>query len=379
MAFGRVRVPATRVSVVAHDMATALGVGAETCWDALLAGRVALAPDPRFYPSDAGQCYPVGAVSACDAPEAEGRSRFMRLVSCLLPAMRGAIPADAKLILATTIGEIDLLETSVREGAAGDGSPLGTLAAVRATLGLTRPGLLLSAACASSTAALAAGAEWIASGKEDCVCVLGCDALSEFAYSGFLSLQALSAGLSQPFAASRDGLNLGEGVGFILLMSERRAREENRPRLGRVAGWGQSSDAYHATTPDPDGKGLSRAIRAAMACAGTAPEDIAAICAHGTGTPFNDAMEERAFATGFAGRPSPLFGIKGSLGHTLGAAGVIEAIFSLLALRDGRVPPTAGNAALPGARIAGAFALTTNSGFGGINAALVLHREEAGA
>ena len=368
-----------RVNVVAYDMATALGVGAETCWDALLAGRVALAPDPRFYPSDAARCYPVGAVAACDAPEAEGRSRFMRLVSCLLPAMRGAIPADAKLILATTIGEADMLEASVQEGTTGDCPPLDTLAAVRAALGLARPGLLLSAACASSTAALAAGAEWIASGKEDCVCVLGCDALSEFAYSGFLSLQALSAGLSQPFAAGRDGLNLGEGAGFILLMSDARAHEENRPRFGCVAGWGQSSDAYHATTPDPDGKGLARAIRAAMTRAGIAPADIAAICAHGTGTPFNDAMEECAFAAGFAGRPPPLFGIKGALGHTLGAAGVIEAVVSLLALRDGHIPPTVGNAALPGARIAGAFALTTNSGFGGINAALVLHREEAGA
>jgi 3-oxoacyl-[acyl-carrier-protein] synthase II len=158
----------------------------------------------------------------------------------------------------------------------------------------------------------------------------------------------------------------------MLLMSGERARAENRPFLGRLAGWGQSGDAYHATSPDPAGGGLARAVRAALARAGAAPDAVAAVCAHGTGTPLNDAMEAQAFTDVFGAAAPPVFGVKGSLGHTLGAAGVLEASFTLLALREGRIPPTVGNAALPGGPIAGRFALTTNSGFGGINAALVL-------
>jgi len=371
------------VIVVDYDMVTALGKDAQKSWHAIIAGhagKCGLAPDTRFYPADADKCYPVGVVAAADSEAVMGRSRFMRVMAPLLPGMGTVVPPDAKLILATTVGEIDLLEANCE-----DGKPLDTLTHVREELGLERPGLLLSAACASSTAALATAGEWIASGRESCVCVLGCDALSEFVYSGFLSLQALSAGHARPFAPDRDGLNLGEGAGYMLLMSDERARKERRWREGRLAGWGSACDAYHATTPDPEGKGLVRAIRAALECAKLKPSDIASICAHGTATPFNDAMEECAFADVFRSvpqsalntfvfgknKPPPYFSVKGAIGHTLGAAGVIEAIFTLLALDCEHVPFTVGNANLPRRNVGGRFGLTTNSGFGGINTALV--------
>jgi 3-oxoacyl-[acyl-carrier-protein] synthase II len=387
MAQRRICVPAKQhdVIVVDYDMITALGKDAQKSWDALLAGKAALAPDARFYPADTEKCYPVGVADAVDNVDTVGRSRFMRVMAPLLPTMGCVVPQDAKLILATTVGEIDLLEAN-RE----DGKPLDTLAHVREQLGLERPGLLLSAACASSTAALATAAEWIASGRESCVCVLGCDALSEFVYSGFLSLQALSSGVSRPFAPDRDGLNLGEGAGFMLLMSDERARKERRWRQGRLAGWGSTCDAFHATSPDPDARGLIRAIRAALARAKIKPHEIASICAHGTATPFNDAMEERAFTEVFKVKPPPKFlgmklweekpplfySVKGAVGHTLGAAGVIEAIFTLLAVDNECVPPNVGNANLPHRRTRGYYGLTTNSGFGGINTALVFFSYE---
>ena len=367
-----------RVRVVAGDMVTALGLGTETCWAGLLAGRCALAPDARFYPSDPTLCFPVGVVTACDetaeAPAA-ARSRFMRILSQLMPALRQTVPMDAQLILATTVGEADLLEADVLCGKTqGPGGDLhATLARVREALGLQKPGILLSAACASATSALALGADLIAWGRASCVCVIGCDALSEFAYSGFLSLQALSHEPARPFDPARDGLNLGEAAGYALLMSDGRAHAEGRPCLGYVEGWGQSGDAIHMTTPAPDGSGLTRAIERALQVGACKPEEVAAICAHGTGTPFNDAMEEKAFQTVFE-NPPPVYGIKGAMGHTLGAAGVVEACLTLRALHANQAPPTIGHAARGAVATSGNYALTTNSGFGGVNVALLLKR-----
>lgn len=362
------------VDIVAGDMVTALGVGTETCWRGLLENRCGLKPDTRFYPTDPSQCYPVGAVSECEDPSSDD-SRFMRLISLLLPGLKAALPEDAQVILATTIGEIDLLENEVLTGAKGkaDGDPQQTLIRVREALGVRRPVTFFSAACASSTGALALGAERIGSGRASCVCVLGCDALSEFAYSGFLSLQALSKENARPFAPDRDGLNLGEAAGYALLMSPDRARSEGRAILGSLAGWGQSCDAVHMTTPAQDGAGLARAVTRALQSANLEPDRIGAICAHGTGTVFNDAMEEAAFQTVF-GKPPPFFSVKGAIGHTLGAAGVVETGLLLHALRESRTPPTVGNPGLPGQTFQSVCALTTNSGFGGINAALVLRR-----
>ena len=366
------------VSVVAQEVVTALGVGTEACWRGLVEKRCALMPDSRFYPSDPAQCYPVGAVAECDvASRTSGDSRFMRLLSLLLPSLRRAVPEDARVILSTTVGETDLLEREVLAGKPGGtgGELHATLARVREAVGAKPPALLLSAACASSTSALALGAEWIASGRENCVCVIGCDALSEFVYSGFLSLQALSRQAAKPFAPERDGLNLGEAAGYALLMSEARARVEKRPCLGTVAGWGQGGDAVHMTTPAQDGSGLVRAVTRSLDVAARRPEEVGAICAHGTGTPFNDAMEETAFSAVF-GRTPPLFGIKGAIGHTLGAAGVVEMCLTLHALQARQTPPTVGNPKRGGEQIKGDYALTTNSGFGGINVALLLRRGE---
>lgn len=368
------------VRVVAQEIVTALGVGTEACWLGLVEKRCALVPDSRFYPSDPAQCYPVGVVRECDgAPlsPAAGESRFMRLLSILLPSLRRVIPDDARVILSTTVGETDLLERELLAGKSGGagGDLHVTLARVREALGSKQPALLLSAACASSTSALALGAEWVASGRFNCVCVIGCDALSEFVYSGFLSLQALSRRAAQPFHPGRDGLNLGEAAGYALLMSEARARAEKRPNLGTVEGWGQGCDAAHMTTPAQDGAGLVRAVTRALDVAAMRPEKIGAICAHGTGTPFNDDMEETAFLSIFGNVP-PLFGVKGAIGHTLGAAGVVEMCLTLRALRARRTPPTVGAERLPSQALRSDYALTTNSGFGGINVALLLRRGE---
>jgi 3-oxoacyl-[acyl-carrier-protein] synthase II len=167
-------------------------------------------------------------------------------------------------------------------------------------------------------------------------------------------------------------------------MNADRAGREDRKRLGTILGWGITNDATHITAPSKSGRGLVQAVDQALKTAKRNPEDIAAISAHGTGTVYNDLMELNAFSQVFGERKVPMYSIKGAIGHTLGAAGAIEVILGLKALASRIIPPTVGFAkpeygaegqVSPQAQpVSGDYLLTTNSGFGGVNAALVLGR-----
>ncbi|MCL4731995.1 MAG: beta-ketoacyl-[acyl-carrier-protein] synthase family protein, partial [Planctomycetes bacterium] len=181
---------------------------------------------------------------------------------------------------------------------------------------------------------------------------------------------------ARPFDVARDGLSPGEAGAACVL-----ARAADAPGAPRLAGWGASNDANHISGPSRDGSGLALAIERALA--GMDRSRVVAICGHGTGTRYNDAMEARAFHAVFGLRVPPVFGVKGSIGHTLGAAGLIEVILSARVAATGLIPPTAGFArgdddfaldVVHGAprRVAPGLVLTTNSGFGGMNTALVI-------
>jgi 3-oxoacyl-[acyl-carrier-protein] synthase II len=263
----------------------------------------------------------------------------------------------------------------------------GLLRRISGRFGLGAPAININAACASSTVAVARASSLIAAGKSEAVLVVCLDLVSEFVFSGFSALQALTPTVCRPFDRNRDGLTLGEGGAALLLMSRERARREGRPELGIVAGWGAANDATHITAPARDGCGLIQSVRQALRRAGIAKESIAAISAHGTATVYNDQMELTAFRTLFGERAIPMHSVKGSIGHTLGAAGGIEVALGLRCLHAGRLPPTVGmlepeeagegflsRSAQP---IQGSYLLSTNSGFGGVNAALILRRGEA--
>ena len=215
--------------------------------------------------------------------------------------------------------------------------------------------------------------------------VCGLDLVSEFVFSGFSALHALSSTACRPFDVSRDGLLLGEGAACLLLMSERRMQQEKRRSLGRIAGWGIASDAHHVTAPSRTAEGLILAVRQAMNRAKVTPADVAAVNAHGTGSVYNDAMELVALHTIFDPLP-PFHSVKGALGHTMGACGALEAIVGLCSLQHQRIPPTTGlqtpeprgdgRIRAEAQAISGDYLLTSNSGFGGINAAIVLQRSE---
>jgi 3-oxoacyl-[acyl-carrier-protein] synthase II len=170
-------------------------------------------------------------------------------------------------------------------------------------------------------------------------------ALTGLARAGFAAMGATSElGVSRPFDARRDGFIMGEGAGVLVLEEESAAVARGARVLGRVCGYGATSDAYHLTAPDPEGNGASRAISLALADAGVDPSRLDYVNAHGTSTPLNDRSETTALKTalGDAAYGVPISSLKSSIGHLLGAAGAVEAIATVLALRDRLAPPTLG-------------------------------------
>lgn len=240
-------------------------------------------------------------------------------------------------------------------------------------LGLTGPMATVSTACSSSAKVFLIAQRWIEAGLVDAAVVGGVDSLCLSTLHGFDSLQLLSSDVCRPFDAARRGISIGEAAGFMLLSRE--------PAPVVFSGGGQSSDAWHMSTPHPEGEGAQAAMRAAMAAASLAAEEIGYVNAHGTATQANDRSESAALSAVFGPRAVPISSTKGVTGHTLGAAGIVESIITTQALGRATLPPSA-NCGSPDpaldvdlvtaprpARIR--HAMTNSFGFGGSNCALV--------
>jgi 3-oxoacyl-[acyl-carrier-protein] synthase II len=291
--------------------------------------------------------------------------------------------------LGTTLGGIGAWLEVVRGRAASARrwSWSGPGEAIAEAHGAGGPVTVASVACASGNAALGTALDLIRSGRADQVIAGGVDALSDFVVAGFASLKALDPEPCRPFDRSRRGLNLGEGACILIVESEAHARARGAPIRAFLDGYGAAADANHMTGPDREGRGAALAMRAALADATLDSGAIDFVSAHGTATPFNDAMEAKALQTIFGAHAQkvPLNSIKGAIGHTLGAAGAFEALLCVRTMETGLIVPTPGfaerdpeidldvvaGAARP-ARVAAA--LSTSSGFGGVNATIVLRR-----
>lgn len=249
----------------------------------------------------------------------------------------------------------------------------------------TGPILTVVNACSSGTDAMGVAMAWLKADLCDAVLAGGADELSPIPTVGFHALGLTSPEPCKPFDRTRRGLNLGEGAGVAVLeRTDSAARRGRKPNLF-VAGFGAASDGYHLTAPHPDGLGLEWAVRAALREAGIEPGDIDFVNAHGTSTPENDRIEGAALARIF-GSGVRAISTKGATGHTLGAAGGIETVFTALALREGWIPPSIGFAerdeGIPFAPLTEVtpvirrHALSTSLAFGGNNAVVVLERRE---
>jgi 3-oxoacyl-[acyl-carrier-protein] synthase II len=202
----------------------------------------------------------------------------------------------------------------------------------------------LSSACSSGANAIVVAASWLLLGECDIVLAGGADGLCRLTQAGFGALSACDPEPCRPFDVRRRGLNLGEGAGFVVLERAETARARGAVVACELGGWGIGSEAHHITNPDASGKTPARLLTRALERAGLGPTDLDYINAHGTATPLNDAMESAGIvaALGAEAARVPVSSSKGQLGHTLAAAGAIEAVLTTLALRDGVVPPTVG-------------------------------------
>ena len=207
---------------------------------------------------------------------------------------------------------------------------------VRTYLGLQGPAMVISTACSSSAKVFATAARFMQAGLCDAAIVGGVDCLCHTTLYGFSALQLLSPGPCRPCDEDRDGLSLGEAAGYVLLEHSERV---GRPGSVALLGYGESTDGYHMSHPHPEGAGAIRAIRDSLGRAGLRPEDIEYINLHGTATMANDSVEDKAVYSIFGARPA-CSSTKGWTGHTLGAAGVTEAVISALCLTHGLIPGT---------------------------------------
>ena len=383
---------------------TPLGAGAQTLHERWSAGASGItggeAPCRTFRPTD-----------SMSAKEARRSDRFTQLaVAACAEALAhagwdGAMPYAADrvgCVLGTGIGGIGTLEENhlrLHERGPDGVSPLAVplmmsnagAAALSMRHGIRGQTYGLVSACAAGAHAIGAAARMIQAGDADAVVAGGSEApLTPLARAAFAALDATStSGVSRPFDARRDGFVMGEGAAVLVLEDAGSARARGAPVLAEVAGYGATSDAHHLTAPDPTGTGAAGAIRAALADAGLEPQDVDYVNAHGTSTPLNDRAETSALkaALGERAQAVPVSSTKSAIGHLLGAAGAVEAVATVLALRDRLAPPTLGwaepeegldldyvpDTARPLAATNGQVVGLSNSfGFGGHNAVLCL-------
>ena len=249
--------------------------------------------------------------------------------------------------------------------------------------GLDAPAQVIANACASGTNAIGHAFSSIRAGQYQRVLAGGYDALSELVFVGFDSLQASTPEKCRPFDARRSGMVLGEGAALLALEELESAQRRGAEILAEIVGYGISTDNHHLTQPNPDGSGPRHAMEQALAGADLTPDQIGYINAHGTATAFNDAAEGKAIQQMFDG--VPISSTKSMMGHSLGAAGAIEAIVGLLALQRQLLPPNINfrepdpelrlNIIANEARHAEFDCVLSNSfGFGGTNASIVLRK-----
>lgn len=248
-------------------------------------------------------------------------------------------------------------------------------------IGARGPALTVVNACSSGTDAIGVALSWLNNGLCDIAIAGGADELNRIPLCGFGSLGIVSMDLCAPFDRDRKGLNLGEGAGILIIETKESAQKRGIDSDLFLAGYGSSSDAYHLTAPHPEGTGLKISIQKALKDAGIKPEEVSFVNAHGTATPDNDLVEGKVLAEIF-GTDLKLLSTKGSTGHTLGAAGGLEAVFTASALREGWIPASIGfknkDEAIPltpvreRTVINGRYAVSTSLAFGGNNAAIVI-------
>ncbi|PSO49889.1 MAG: beta-ketoacyl-[acyl-carrier-protein] synthase II [Actinobacteria bacterium QS_5_72_10] len=416
--------PRAEAVVTGLGAVTPYGVGVDAFWEGLLSGRNTgrrvTAFDPQGYPTQIAcditgfdplahlprklvrQVDPFAQYALIAAEEALLDAKLIEPGEGLaLPLVSGVDPTRVGTLVASGVGGMSEMTTQydrLREGGPKQVRPFMAIAmplnmgggqiAIRHNL--QGPAFSAVSACASGTDAVGMGLDMLRSGRADVILAGGAEAaINSLVLAGFAAAGALSRRndepdrASRPFDVDRDGFVMGEGAGMLVLETPEHAAARGATPLGRLAGYGSSDDAYHATAPSPDGSGAARALRTALSDAGLQPTEIDHVNAHGTSTPTNDPSEAAALRAVFGEHVHQLAATstKSAIGHLLGGAGGIEAVATVQAMCQGTVPPSQNLdhqdpeceldvvAGQP-RRVAMQTALSESFGFGGHNSVL---------
>lgn len=407
-----------RVVVTGLGAVTPLGTTVDSFWAAAQEGKSGIGPitlvDASALPVQfAGEVKDFDPTLYMDRKEAKRSARFTQFaIAAAKQAWQDsglsleAVDAErVGVYIGSGMGALDVIEEEVlklRDKGASRVSPFliptvivnmaGGNVAIQ--LGLKGPNLCHVSACSTGAHAIGDAFRQLQYGDVDVMLAGGTEAvITPLAIAGFAAAKALSPGhasgdptrASRPFDAQRNGFVMGEGAGVMVLETLEHAQARGARILAEIVGYGLSDDAYHITMPAPEGEGAQRAMRMALKNAGLAPSDVSYINAHGTSTEANDKYESAAYMGVFGDRVPPISSTKSMIGHLLGAAGAVEAIACVLAIRDGVLPPTINYEAVDpncsldyvpnqARRAPVDVAMSNNMGFGGHNASLVLRR-----
>lgn len=355
------------VVITGAGIVSAIGIGKSANYRALLQGKSGIGM-PCYLPTSHKE-FPVGEVKCtnreleellglhvvapqCNKVQGEtiektdyARSELFAMVAireALEEATLGEIKPIMALVSGTTVGGMDKTEAVYPNHLTSEilqhhdcGSSTNRIADFFGCFNMTNT---VSTACSSATNAIIMAARLIESGKVDMAVAGGTECLTRFHLNGFKSLMILDRKPCSPFDINRNGLNLGEGAGYLVLESESSARARNAKILGILSGYGNACDAYHATASSPDGYGAYQAMAQALSKAHLTPNDIQYVNAHGTGTANNDASESAALRRLFSSNMPAISSTKGFIGHTTSASGGIESVFCLMALQQQFIP-----------------------------------------
>lgn len=383
-------------------MVSPLGVGLTETARSVALARDCVTPVSRFS-VDQCRCKTAGQIDdqpllAASALGGRSNSRLHRASHMITAALREMLQSDPQFrpqatIFGTTSGGMSFGEQYYRALQSHESlrrapelianyPPQKPLIDGLTSCGLEGPHQIIANACASGTNAIGYAFHCVRSGRHERILAGGYDAISELVFVGFDSLQASTPDKCRPFDRGRNGMVLGEGAAVLALEEMESARRRDARIIGEITGYGLSTDNHHLTQPDPSGIGPRQAMRAALEDAGMRPDEVDYINAHGTATPFNDAAEGRAISELF-GNQVPVSSTKSMMGHSLGAAGAVEAVICLLAMTKGIIPPnlhfTQGDEGIalnivrePTATVRLNVTVSNSFGFGGTNASIVM-------
>ena len=397
-----VKTAPARVAVVAAGVISPLGYGLDETLASLRANRDCVSPVTRFNVEKC-RCKTAGQISDerfSDQPR-KGRKteRLHRATRMMMASLEELLGQDREFkpeltVIGTTSGGMSFGQDYYRAlhrhqglrhspGWIANYPPQKPVIDAQDAFKISAPCQVIANACASGTNAIGHAFECVRSGKYQRVLTGGYDAISELVFVGFDSLQASTPEKCRPFDRDRSGMVLGEGAAIFALENLESARKRGAQLLGEIIGYGISTDNHHLTQPDPSGSGPRRAMEQALRSANRSAKDVQYINAHGTATTFNDAAEGKAIAELFAG--VPISSTKSMMGHSLGAAGAIEAAVCLLALQAQLLPPNINfrkadqdldlNVVANESRKATIDIVLSNSfGFGGTNASILIQK-----